>query len=94
MINFFLNEGSVINSVELDNLKQNNFFFSERDIKIRKKNDDENEFENVINFSGFLINNRNEILTIFPKKYKPVDLEEDSSNLFLVINKHIQKKSK
>jgi|GEM_PF-1230645 len=57
--------------------------------KIDRTNSGENDFEVVCDFTGFLINEENDILTVFPKHF-PVEnetLELDSQLLFKVLMK-------
>lgn len=51
-----------------------------------------NEYEYVLDFVGFLVNKNNDVFTVFPKNYRVVEINKDSSQLFNVISKHIQKR--
>ncbi len=73
------------------------FVFSDIDFKKREKKSKsgKNEgFEIVCDFTGFLINNENDILTVFPKHFpiEKVNLENDSRLLFYVLMKAQNKK--
>ena len=65
------------------------FTFSDIDTRKRKKkskNGKDEGFEVVCDFTGFMVNNENDVLTVFPKHF-PVqrgNLENDSRLLFSV----------
>lgn len=73
------------------------FTFSDIDVRKREKKSKsgKNEgFEIVCDFTGFLVNNENDILTVFPKNF-PIEkrnLENDSRLLFNVLIKAQNKK--
>lgn len=50
------------------------------------------EYEYVLDFVGFLVNENNDVFTVFPKNYRVVEINSDSAQLFNVISKHIQKR--
>lgn len=50
------------------------------------------EYAYVYDFVGFLVNENNDILTIFPKHFNVDDLKNDSSMIFELISKHMQKR--
>ena len=50
------------------------------------------EYETVFNFVGFLVNNKNDVFTVFPKNFAVKNINEDSGKLFHVISKHLQRR--
>lgn len=50
------------------------------------------QYEHVLDFVGFLVNNSNDVFVVFPKNYRVVELSKDSSQLFRVISNHIQRR--
>lgn len=70
---------------------------SERDIKqsfLYDINTGEkiNEKEVTYNFVGFMTNDENNIFISFPKKYQPIEIEQDSRYIFQCIATHMQRK--
>lgn len=91
--------GYEIEGAPIDRRKyiEKGFVFSDLDIRkreIKSSNGNNDAFEIVCDFSGFLINNDNDILVVYPKNF-PVDLnslESDSQLLFRVFMKTHNKK--
>lgn len=50
------------------------------------------EYISVLNFVGFLINEENDVFSVFPKRFAIQDIDKDSGNLFRVIYKHQQRR--
>lgn len=50
------------------------------------------EYETVFNFVGFLVNNKKDVFTVFPKNFAVKNIDEDSGKLFRVISKHLQRR--
>ena len=50
------------------------------------------EYKYVFNFVGFLVNEENDVFSVFPKNFVVKDIDKDSSKLFNVISKHIQRR--
>jgi hypothetical protein len=50
------------------------------------------EHETVFSFVGFLVNNKNDVFSVFPKNFAVKDINEDSGKLFNVISKHLQRR--
>lgn len=95
MISEYGNDGQTF---EKDWLKDNDFAFNEdrdyrkRFIKDVHTGEATDEYEYVLNFVGFIVNEDNEVFSVFPKNYRVDNLNENSSNLFNVIAKHMQKR--
>lgn len=75
----------------------NGFELSEKDFRrsylIDNQTGEELEDYNyTLNFVGFLINKDNDVYSVFPKNFVVKDLNEDSSKLFYIISKHLQKR--
>ena len=64
--------------------------FRKRFVKNTQTGGFTDEYEYVLDFVGFLVNKNNDVFTVFPKNYRVVDINKDSSQLFNVISKHIQ----
>ncbi|MGJ0319601.1 hypothetical protein [Aliarcobacter cryaerophilus] len=80
---------------DCNKLKENGFILHENDFRkksIRNKNNGEptGEYETVFNFVGFLINNKNNVFSVFPKNFDIQNINKDSNKVFNVISKHIQ----
>lgn len=88
-----------IEGAPIDKNKYQELGFTFSDIDVRKrekksKNGKNKGFEIVCDFTGFLVNNENDILTVFPKNF-PIEkqnLENDSRLLFNVLIKAQNKK--
>lgn len=50
------------------------------------------DYKFVLSFVGFLVNGENDVFSVFPKNFKVNEIHKDSSKLFDVISKHIQKR--
>lgn len=95
MIVDFAVEGEIIDKKKYQEL---GFNFSDLDVRKRakqsKQGSNNEEFEVVCDFTGFLINNDNDVLTVFPKHFpiRQENLEIDSHLLFKVLMKAQNKK--
>lgn len=95
MIIDYAMEGATIDKTKY---QDQGFKFSDLDIRKRtktSKNGKNDGFEVVCDFTGFLVNNENDILTVFPKHF-PIEnenLESDSQLLFRVFMKSQTKKT-
>ena len=93
MITYWSNDGKAINSNIIKKLDK--LINKEKDIKKNigyNQNTGESFINNsyVYNFVGFLTDNNDDIYAIFPKHYKPDNLNLDCSNVFKCIFKHMQ----
>lgn len=80
-----------------DLLEDRGFKFHSNDFRkknIRDSNTGEStdEYEYVFNFVGFLVNEENDVFSVFPKNFLVKDINKDSSKLFNVISKHTQRR--
>ena len=95
MIIDYANDGQEINRENI--IKQGFQVNEDRDFR-RKYNREENtgektdEYIYVLNFVGFLVNDKNDVFVVFPKNYKVVEINQDTTQLFKVISQHIQKR--
>ena len=93
MIVNITNEGKVIEDclVEEFNLDRS------CDFNLQNFNDDYNdagsEQKNSLKFVGFVTNQNNDSLVVFPKKFNTNNIEEDAALLFGVINSFVQRRS-
>jgi hypothetical protein len=74
-----------------DLLKEKGFKLNDNDFrkkKIRDNNTGEptNEYKTVFNFVGFLVNDDNDVFTVFPKNFMVEDINNDSNTLFNLIS--------
>ncbi len=58
----------------------------------RKRDFKDVDAVDTLNFVGFVSNENDDLLAVFPKHYKVTDLNADSCNMFDCIFKHIQKR--
>lgn len=74
-------------------LKKRGFELHDNDFR-RKNGEDKytNEYKFVFSFVGFLVNGENDVFSVFPKNFLVNDINKDSSKLFDVISKHLQKR--
>ncbi|QQQ85562.1 hypothetical protein JHD53_06070 [Peptacetobacter hiranonis] len=79
--NLFYSEGFVLDYNDLK-MDLGNIYSKEKYKSIDK----------FIDFVGFVENDDNDLLVVFPKNYKVLNCEEDSKILFNCISKHIQKR--
>lgn len=66
--------------------------FRKKYVRQSQTGDPTDEYQNVFDFVGFLVNSNNNVFTVFPKNYQVIDIEKDSAQLFNVISKHIQRR--
>ena len=64
--------------------------FRKKNIIDSKTGKPTDEYETVFSFVGFLVNNKNDVFSVFPKNFVVKDVNEDSGKLFNVISKHTQ----
>jgi hypothetical protein len=87
MIKITHNDGD---SFDLKKYVKQGFILDEkRDIRLIF--DGEN-YKTVFNFVGFISNEDNDLLIVFPKKYHPVDKNQGSKLIFELLNSHKQKR--
>lgn len=94
MIINYSRDGEKFNS---DILQKNGFILHDNDFRknsIKNNNTGEStgEYETVFNFVGFLVNDKNDIFSVFPKNFIVENINEDSNKVFNVISKHLQRK--
>lgn len=93
MIVNITNEGKVLEDclVEEFNLDRS------CDFNLQNFNDDYNdagsELKNSLKFVGFVTNENNDSLVVFPKKFNSNNIDEDAALLFDVINSFVQRRS-
>ncbi len=95
MITYYNRDGQEIDKIRL--IRDGFDFNEERDFRKKysidantgEKND---SYTYVLDFVGFLVNNNNDIFTVFPKNYRVVNPNHDSSKIFSAIAKHIQQR--
>jgi hypothetical protein len=87
---FHINDGDYVDKKHL--LAEGFILDENRDFSTSSYQSNEIESLSRISFVGFTSNEKNEILTVFPKKYIPTlnDIESDNKKIFSVIFKHIQ----
>lgn len=66
--------------------------FRKKDIRDNNTGESTGEYEYVFNFVGFLVNEENDVFSVFPKNFLVKDINKDSSKLFNVISKHTQRR--
>ena len=85
-----------VNDGELENieeLRKNDFNITiERDFSTVLKTDGTEGYNYKYNFVGFITDSKNDIISVFPKKYRIEDLEADSKKIFRTIFKHKQQR--
>jgi len=94
MIIDYSRDGEEFNSIEL---QEKGFILHENDYRKNFIIDDQSgeiteEYNFVLNFVGFLVNDENNVFSVFPKNFVVNDLNKDSNKLFKVISKHLQKR--
>jgi len=94
MIVSYANDGQAIDKNKL--VSEGFFINEERDFRKNYIIDDytgeeTDEYDFVLNFVGFLVNDNNDILSIFPKNYAVKNFYKDSAQLFSAISKHMQR---
>lgn len=94
MIIEYSNEGQIIDK---DYLSDKGFPINlETDLRKKyrgsKFTDIAREFDYILNFTGFLVNDSNDIFVVFPKKYCVSDLELDAVIMYKAISKFLQKR--
>lgn len=93
-----INYGNDGNVCDKDKLIRDGFNVNEeRDFRkkyIRNINTAEKsqDYEFVFDFVGFITNNNEDIITIFPKNYRVENINLDSTQLFKLISKHRQRR--
>ena len=77
--------------IELDLFKERGISLANRDIS-QEYDEKTKKYISRINFSGFELDENDEIVYFFPFRYKIIDLELDGIKLFKTIYKHVQKR--
>ena len=94
MIIGYANDGQVI---DREKLVLDGFIINDKRDFLKKNVTEDNieeteEYDSVLNFVGFLVNDNNDLFSVFPKNYKVKELDKDSAQLFSVISKHMQRR--
>ena len=66
--------------------------YRKKNIRDNSTGEPTDEYETVFNFVGFLVNNNNDVFSVFPKHYDVKNIDDDSNKVFNVISKHLQKR--
>jgi len=87
-------DGEGLGFEEIKRLKNEGFYFdSRRDFTTVVPDEEKDSGDNLykLNFVGFTINPKGEVITVFPKFFNYQNTETDRKNTFRSIFKHIQK---